>query len=202
MTKYSPDMKFGRLTLSAPVGKGVWTMKCDCGAVVNNRVCVVAKGVVRSCGCLHREVNKNSQRNLKHGYACNGKVERLHNVWRDILKRCYSTNVQSYKDYGGRGISVCAEWKNDYPAFRAWMLSQGYGDGLTVERIDNDGPYSPENCMLASRRQQARNRRTTRWVVIDGVKKSLAEWIEILKISRTVARGMLAKYGTLQLDLV
>jgi len=110
--------------------------------------------------------------NFKHGYARPGKVEKLHNLWRDILKRC-----NNHPDYKGRGISVCQEWQ-EYVPFRTWALSNGYKEGLSIDRIDNDGGYSPENCRFTTMKEQSRNRRTTRYITHNGETKCLAAWAE------------------------
>jgi hypothetical protein len=128
-----------------------------------------------------REKSRGLQNHLKHGDARTGQVAKLHNLWRDILKRCSNKNDSRY---GGRGITVCDEWKNDYVLFKTWILSQGWTDncGLTIDRIDNDGIYSPDNCKLSTRKEQARNRRTSMKITMRGELKTVAEWSEILDI--------------------
>ena len=79
-----------------------------------------------------------------------------------MKKRCFSTNCKSYKDYGGRGITVCAEWVNDYDAFKKWALNNGFEEHLTIERIDFNGNYEPSNCTWIPKKEQSKNRRNTR----------------------------------------
>lgn len=116
--------------------------------------------------------------NYKHGYAKKGAVDPLHNRWRDIHKRC-----RHHKSYAGRGITICDEWQEFLP-FREWALKSGYKPVLTLDRIDNDGPYSPENCRWTSARLQARNRRTSKYLIAFGERKTLAEWAEQFGISQ------------------
>lgn len=118
----------------------------------------------------------------KHGFAREGKVERLHNIWRGMLKRCSGTIGRNLKDYSGRGINVCLEWRTDYTAFREWAIANGYQPDFTIERNDNDGPYSPNNCSWIPIKDQARNRRNSRLITFEGETKTLAEWSEIKSI--------------------
>lgn len=102
----------------------------------------------------------------------------LYTVWSRMKERCYNKNDAAYKNYGGRGIYVCDEWKNDYLAFHEWALSSGYEYGLSIDRIDNNGPYSPENCRWATRKEQCNNRRTNLLVTYNGETKTFSQWIE------------------------
>jgi hypothetical protein len=119
----------------------------------------------------------------KHGFARNGQVERLHGIWRGLLKRCYCTTTPYYKNYGGRGIRVCDEWKRDYVAFRTWCLGHGYSKELSIDRIDNNGDYSPSNCKWSTKSEQARNRRTTAYFTVGGVTKKIHEWMDVFDMS-------------------
>lgn len=114
--------------------------------------------------------------NKHHGGS--GKVpEKLYKVWTALRCRCYNVNDASYKNYGGRGIFVSEEWLDDYAAFRTWCLSNGYQVGLTIDRIDNDGPYAPHNCRFVTRKVQNNNQRKKhKMLTVDGVTKPLKEW--------------------------
>lgn len=111
----------------------------------------------------------------KHGHS----YEKIHRVWYGIIERCYSELHKSYHEYGGRGITVCDEWKNDFQAFYDWAMSNGYKEGLQIDRIDNNGNYDPKNCRFVTASENCRNRRTARIIEFNGEKKSLVEWSEI-----------------------
>jgi len=98
--------------------------------------------------------------------------------------RCGNKNASRYKNYGGRGIKVCPEWRKDFVVFMDWALNNGYKKGLSIDRIDNDGNYEPSNCRWATVKQQNRNARFNRHIAINGVTKSLCEWAEVAGISR------------------
>lgn len=185
----SPGQVFGRLTVDRPsevlLRQNAWVFRCECGTEKSIRARTVVSGAVRSCGCLHLERCKSGLNRLKHGAARVGKVSRLHNIWRDILKRCKGNDPR----YGGRGICVSPEWQTDFAAFQAWSKANGYDDSLTIDRIDNDGPYAPSNCRWADRKAQARNRRSSRFVTVDGRTQALAAWLEETGLTRGVFGG-------------
>jgi len=103
---------------------------------------------------------------------------RLYNIWTQIIQRCTNQRLDHYARYGGRGITVCSEWK-DFEVFVEWAMDNGYKNGLTIDRIDVDGNYEPKNCKWSTNLEQARNKRTSRYITIDGETKTVSEWSEI-----------------------
>lgn len=119
---------------------------------------------------------------LRHGDARPGRVARLHNIWRGILKRCNAEAAAPHPRYAGRGIRVCAEWLR-YENFKSWALGHGYRDDLTIERLDNDRGYEPDNCRWATRREQAGNRRSSTFIEHAGRRLIVADWARLTGIS-------------------
>ena len=175
--------KFDRLTV---VGRSennkhnqvVWSCLCDCGNKTNATGSSLKSGHVKSCGCLNMELLK------KRDHKIHGLINhRLYEIFISMKMRCYNKNHHAYKNYGGRGISICKEWKNDIKSFYNWAIGNGYERNLTIDRINNNIGYSPENCRWATRKEQARNRSTNKLVCYDGTTKSLSEWCEDLRLN-------------------
>lgn len=167
--------KFGNLTAVKKIDSKYWLFKCDCGKEKKIKKTNVVCGITKSCGCLwYKEV---ALGNKKHGMS----KTRLYECWRDMRNRCYLKTRYDYKRYGGRGIVVCDEWKNKFEPFYDWAINNGYKDYLTIDRIDVNGNYCPENCRWATKKEQALNRRTTVFVEYNGEKHSLKDWAIIFK---------------------
>lgn len=127
---------------------------------------------------------------------------KLYRVWSTMKERCYNPNNHKYKNYGARGIKVCEEWKTDFKAFQKWAYENGYGEGLSIDRIDNNSGYEPSNCRWATAEQQQNNRRNNRTIEIDGVTHTISEWSKISGIKFETIWARLVRYGYSNRDAV
>lgn len=175
-------------------GRTYWLCECNC----EERTQLVVRrdgltsGTVSSCGCLHRE--KLKERFTRHGMA----TSRLYKIWRGMRQRCENVSNPRYEAYGGRGILICDEW-HDFQNFYNWALDHGYTDELTIDRINNDEGYFPENCRWADRITQQSNRRGNHYFTYAGETKTLAEWTRCLGVKYStlwyrIARGDLRDF--------
>lgn len=178
--------RFGRLTVLRKTEKRgldggiVYECVCDCGThclAPGSRLTAKGHSAKRSCGCLYRETHQ------QHG----GSKTILFHKWASMKDRCYNKNAKQYKYYGGRGISVCEEWRSSFLAFREWSLKNGYNEGLSLDRIDPNKNYCPENCRWITMEDQQRNKRNVKIITYNGESHTIPEWSNILGI----------KYGTL-----
>ena len=137
--------------------------------------------------------NKNA---VKHGLS----NTRLHRIWHSMYCRCYYKSTNQYKNYGGKGIKVCEEWKHieGFVNFYKWAMANGYKDGLTLDRIDNEKNYSPQNCRWVTYKQQCRNRTNNVYYTFKGETKTSKEWCEIYNISQTTLNDRLKRNWTLE----
>lgn len=179
--------RFGRFTVVEYMGrakdrKHTWLCVCDCG---NEKVCLennLKNGHTSSCGCIGTEIKV--KRNTTHGLC----GDPLYAVWTHMRQRINDPNIKTYNRYGGRGISICEEWKSA-EEFVKWGYDNGYKIGLTIDRKDNNGNYSPENCRFITMSEQNRNKSSNVRVEYNGESNVLWDWAEKLSMC----------YGTLRL---
>lgn len=174
--------RFGRLTVlnRAPdFGSGrkrvtMWRCQCDCGKTIDVRAHALRNGHTRSCGCLVPESHVRT-----HGDSSS----RLHRIWSAMKQRCKNPKSSAFDCYGGRGIRVCPEWDESYESFQVWAIANGYRDDLTIDRIDVNGNYCPENCRWVDMPTQSNNRRSSARLEYNGESHTIREWAEITGIS-------------------
>lgn len=191
----SPGHVFGELTVVGEADRirkrngasiRAFNVRCSCGAEKVVRLSSLTDGATVSCGHVQRQKARHNKSALTHGES----KSRLYMVWSAMKARCHNQADKSYPRYGGRGISVCQEWRDSYEAFIAYMGERP--DGLTVERIDTNGNYEPGNVRWATYTEQARNTRRNHLHTIDGVTKCLAEWCQILNEPWTTVKKRVA----------
>lgn len=190
--------RFGRLTAIERVGsnkrgQSLWSCKCDCGSVVVVVGTELNCGHVKSCGCIRHDkliaYNKSAEKRAKtaeynktHKTTHGLRHTRLYKEWQSMKRRCDCKSWRDYKNYGGRGITVCDEWRNDFMAFHDWAMANGYDDSLSLDRIDVNGNYEPSNCRWVTLKHQANNKRNSHFLEYNGEVKTIAQWAEELGI--------------------
>lgn len=153
-----------------------WECQCECGNTGFYRSETLLRGETKSCGCL---VRSGLRGNFRHGK----RHSRIYYIWSSVIARCENANSNSFESYGGRGITLCRAWREDFMAFDRWANSNGYTEDLTLDRIDNSGNYEPSNCRWVTLLVQANNKRNNRIIEIDGVSKTLADWSKMVTLS-------------------
>lgn len=198
--------KFGRLAVirvSRKVKSGnreryYWQCKCDCGNEKEVRTDCLTNGLVKSCGCLKKEQDKiNLTKYHKHKLS----HTKLWDTYYSMKSRCYDKTNKRYNDYGGRGITICNEWLENFENFALWSLENGFDKNFQIDRIDNDLSYSPQNCRWISQKENCRNRRSNVMIKYNGKIITLVELSEILNIPYKTAYSKYRKYGIKRNDL-
>lgn len=164
-----------------------WLCKCDC-----DNECIVKKYDLvhlkqMSCGCFQKQSAR--EKHTKH----NMKDTKLYHVWCSMRQRCLNPNNHAYNHYGGKGVTICKDWLDDFMNFYNWSMQNGYMEGLSIDRIDNDGNYEPSNCRWATREVQQNNTSKAHKITYNGVTKSPAQWARIVDVSETTIKNRLFK---------
>ena len=183
---------YGRLTVIKKAGHDahgntMWECLCECNQTKIVKTADLKNGKTKSCGCFQRE--RASESHTKHGK----RHTRLYNIWSNMKGRCHTKSCSFYEKYGGRGITVCDEWSNSFDSFWTWAMANGYRDDLTIDRIDNDGNYCPENCRWVTPKENARNRPCTVTITVDGITKTRSEWAEFIGMKPETLRSAIRR---------
>lgn len=187
--------RFGRLVVLEFSHKDnntyYWKCKCDCGNIkLIDRHCL-RSGNTKSCGCLISERMKTAKYFKTHGMS----KTKIYFVWSKIKKRCYDPNDNKYKNYGGRGISMCNEWKNDFICFYDWAINNGYKEGLSIDRKDNNGNYEPLNCRFVTNYTQCRNKTTNIYYTYKNKTMIRKDWADLFNMDVNTLANRINKYG-------
>lgn len=186
------NQKFGKLTVLEKTGrkgeKVMWKCQCDCGNFVFVPTFVLRGGKSKSCGCLK------SERMIEHNTKHNLCQTKLYRIWKGIKQRCLNANHKQYNDYGGRGITICDDWKNDYLSFYNWSIQNGYAENLTIDRIDNNGNYEPLNCRWVDRKIQNNNSRHNHLITYNGKTLTISQWAELYNLTYTCLKNRINRY--------
>lgn len=195
-------MKSGKLTAVEKIGYdtdkdgkrfALWKCECECGGIgIFNQHKIVSKSV-KSCGCMR---NREHYRSIQHGMS----QTRIYRTYCGMKARCDNPNDQHYKDYGGRGIKICNYWRGimGFTHFYEWAMKNGYRDDLTIDRIDVNGDYEPNNCRWATNEQQQTNKRDNVWHIVDGQRMLMKEISKKYNIPEVTIRGRMARGMTAQ----
>lgn len=181
--------KYNYLTVIRPThtvnGRRLITCRCDCGNVIEIDPFNWKSGRTKSCGCKTSQLLSEAFSTLEH----TPDLDRLRRIYNSMKCRCYNPRVRNYKNYGGRGISICDEWLNDRETFIKWSLSHAYDNSLSIDRIDVNGNYEPGNCRWVTNAVQASNKRPwwetnrRKCLTLNGITKSIIEWCDEYGIS-------------------
>lgn len=164
-----------------------WVCLCDCGKISTVRSCYLKSGAIKSCGCLKVD----HPNRTTHGK----KDTRIYYIWSAMKQRCLNPNSRNYSNYGGRGITVCEDWKYSFENFYNWSLGNGYNDNLSIDRIDNNLGYCPENCRWTDGHTQANNTRHNKMLTHNGKTRTMSEWSKETGIKYQKIKDRLNKCG-------
>lgn len=169
---------FGRLTAisyagSGPSGQAIWLFRCACGGTKTAPAGEVKRGKTASCGCLAIEQKQAAGKTRQHAFS-RANMYRERKSWENMVARCCVASHRDFANYGGRNITVCDRWRESFEAFVSDMGQRP--QNTTLDRIDNSAGYTPANCRWTDKTTQANNRRNNRWIALDGVTQTVAQW--------------------------
>ena len=172
-----------------------YVCQCDCGNVVSVRSSSLNDGNTSGCGCRMYDTGE-KQRSYKHGMSW----DRLYRIWANMKDRCNNPNAGHYKHYGGRGIKVCNEWNasDGFIPFRDWAVSNNYADNLTIDRIDNNKGYGPDNCRWVTTKEQALNTSRNHRITFNGKTLTISEWAKELGLNRNGLNGYIRYHSKIK----
>jgi hypothetical protein len=161
-----------------------WNCVCDCGNSKVSTSSGLQRGDTRSCGCLHLEWCQTGNQSRKHG----GKGTTEYKIWSGIKSRCLTPSDRAFHLYGGRGVTICDRWRDSFPKFLEDMGNRP-SPAHTINRVDNDGPYSPDNCRWATWEEQNNNQRCNHYITHQGQTRTMAQWARDLGLNYNTFRG-------------
>lgn len=200
------NKKFGKLTvlklqekrpLTYKGGKRgfayYWLCQCECGNKKIIRQDHIIKNGTLSCGCLQKQIAREKclQNNKTHELS----HHKLYKIYYNIKSRCYNPKTQNYYLYGGRGIKMCKDWYKDFFSFYTWAINNDYKEDLTIDRIDVNKDYEPNNCRWIDIKTQANNRRNNHYITCNNETHTIAEWAEKLKLKRGTLSARINNYN-------
>lgn len=202
MKKVKNDLtgqRFGRLKVigvdDRNTRKTYFLCECDCGTVKSIRSDGLLSGAVKSCGCLKREQDEINLDRTTHNMSST----RLYQIWQGMRGRCYNKHDPRYERYGGRGITVCDEWQ-EFSSFYEWSLRNGYQENLTIDRINNEEGYRPNNCRWATNEMQANNRGSNINITIGNSTRTLTQWCELFQVDYASTLSRYKRNGFISID--
>lgn len=188
MIKDYTNEKYGRLTVIKFVErknhKTYWKCQCECGNEIILPIAYLTSGDTKSCGCLRKEICSIREKNKSFI-----KNKRLYRIWQDMKRRCYNKKRPAYRYYGAKGVKICNEWKISFKNFQEWAITNGYKDNLTIDRINNNGNYEPNNCRWVTRKEQNNNMSTNHIVEYKGKKYTLAKLAETYNLNYNLIKS-------------
>lgn len=196
MKKDLNNQRFGKLVVIKEIGRNkdnrvIWLCKCDCGNYHETLGKYLLSGETTSCGCQRTQILLIEAERLKtHGLT----NTRIYNIWLAMKGRCNNPNNSAYKKYGGRGIKVCEEW-NEFLSFYNWAINNGYEKSLSIDRIDVNGNYEPNNCRWADSVTQGNNTRRNHYLTYNGETKTMSEWARIKNLDYSTLRSRINEYN-------